>query len=649
MHKTTVVRRHKNIFRYGRTVLSLALALLLFARYSSLSAYGETSVDVDSHWRWSNINRVVVIADIHGAFPQLVSLLKTNRLIDDSLHWIGADAHLVSVGDLIDRGADSRKVLDLLMRLQQEAQGSGGRVHVLAGNHELMNLIGDYRYVSKEEFAAFAEEESAAERRTAYRAYLDQETLATADRFLTGRLPRASYSRDQLRRQFKKNHPPGYFGYRQAFSTEGRYGQWLLSLPAVIVVNGTAFAHGGLPEITTKLKLKELNEQYQASVKQFLDLWHELMEDGIIAKNSTRDPVVVASEILKLHGDRRKRGRIAPEILDKIQSFVDVSHSPFHSSEGPLWYRGAVLCRNIQERPILTAALENLGAKRVVVGHTVTRDSSVHEIHNGKLIMLDTGMLEPVYHGRPASLLINGNNEVSVQYINPVELADPVVENRISHYGLTAGQLSDSLSEGEISRIDKKRGIPWRVKIEYNNRTIQAVFYPPGKKGKAQHELAAYQLDQLIGLDLIPLTVEREIDGVPGALQLRFKDTLSESQRQAKNKGFDGWCPMPRQFQLMYVMDILSDNRGRTGDNVLYDAENWILYLTDFKSAFGKGKKIGATGAKVLLSPGVKSGLSSLTATQLQEALGEWLNGKQIKALLSRRDQILEKFASSEF
>ena len=64
----------------------------------------------------------------------------------------------------LDRGADSRRVMDLLMRLEQEAARAGGRVHLLLGNHEVMNLIGDLRYVADGEYAAYQDVETAEER-----------------------------------------------------------------------------------------------------------------------------------------------------------------------------------------------------------------------------------------------------------------------------------------------------------------------------------------------------------------------------------------------------------------------------------------------------------------------------------------------------
>ena len=98
---------------------------------------------------------MVAFADVHGAYDELVALLRSQGLVDGSLRWSGADTQLVSLGDLLDRGPDSRRVLDLLMRLEGEARTAGGAVHVLLGNHEVMNIVGDLRYVSAGEYAAF--------------------------------------------------------------------------------------------------------------------------------------------------------------------------------------------------------------------------------------------------------------------------------------------------------------------------------------------------------------------------------------------------------------------------------------------------------------------------------------------------------------
>ena len=98
---------------------------------------------------------------------ELGVLLREAGVIDDGERWAAGTAHVVSLGDLLDRGTETRPILDLLMRLQEEARAAGGRLHVLLGNHEAMNLRGDLRYVDAREFAAYADLESATDRERA--------------------------------------------------------------------------------------------------------------------------------------------------------------------------------------------------------------------------------------------------------------------------------------------------------------------------------------------------------------------------------------------------------------------------------------------------------------------------------------------------
>jgi hypothetical protein len=133
---------------------------------------------------------------VHGAYPELVRLLRETAVIDESLRWQAGRTHLVSLGDLLDRGDESRKVLDLLMRLQDEAGRAGGAVHVALGNHDVMNIVGDLRYVSVAEYAAFAGSDDDALREAAWRRVLAQEPDAT-------------------RAAFDADYPPGYFAHRQ--------------------------------------------------------------------------------------------------------------------------------------------------------------------------------------------------------------------------------------------------------------------------------------------------------------------------------------------------------------------------------------------------------------------------------------------------
>jgi hypothetical protein len=79
---------------------------------------------------------IYVIGDIHGEYDKLARLLKDAGLIDDTLHWSGGYTALWFLGDFVDRGPDGVGVVDLVMRLQAEAEEAGGKVGALLGNHE---------------------------------------------------------------------------------------------------------------------------------------------------------------------------------------------------------------------------------------------------------------------------------------------------------------------------------------------------------------------------------------------------------------------------------------------------------------------------------------------------------------------------------
>ena len=94
------------------------------------------------------------------------------KLIDAQRHWTGGKTTLVQVGDLLDRGPKPRDVMDLLMVLEKEAPQAGGRVVALLGNHEMMNIMGDLRYVTPVNFASFADSKSEERQKAAYQAYV---------------------------------------------------------------------------------------------------------------------------------------------------------------------------------------------------------------------------------------------------------------------------------------------------------------------------------------------------------------------------------------------------------------------------------------------------------------------------------------------
>jgi len=599
-------------------------------------------------WRWTDIDRVVVVPDIHGAYPALIRLLQTTGLVDDALRWTGGETHFVSLGDLLDRGPESRKVMDLLMRLQEEAPHAGGQVHVIAGNHELMNLIGDLRYVSASEFAAFADEETAAARDARFESFLE-----ATDKPIE--------SDAAARQAFDDKYPTGYFAHRRAFMADGSYGEWLMSLPAFIAINDTAFVHGGLPKIVAETDPDEFNSMFQETTSEYLSLWRELVDSGVLPDDQSQEASSLARSALRdadpsncleeraMSCERDAEGSSAmpnADLVAKLNEFIALSDAPVFGPDGPLWYRGAIYCRDIFSRPILDASLANLGVTNVVVGHTTTPDARVHVTHENKITMLDTGMLVEYYSGRPAALIIE-NDERIVQYLDPDERQATVSDSLPEAYGLNRTELVDALQHGIITVVQKtRRGKSSPVQVTHNGHEIKAVFYPRGRKHLGEWELTAHALDQLLGFDLVPLTVERTLGDKSGALQLSYPDSVSERQRIQSNLAFRGWCSMTAQFELLGVWDSLTGNVRRTTDNLLYRRRLWRVLATDHSQAFSTVKRLPSSVSSgettLVLVPEVRSALSSLNETTLEVGLGNLLDKNRIRALLSRRDALLE-------
>lgn len=101
--------------------------------------------------------RIVAFGDVHGDLDATRSALRLAGAIDAEDRWIGGRLVVVQTGDQLDRGGDEQAILDLFEQLRVQAAAAGGAFHALLGNHELMNVRGDLRYVTDEGFADFAD------------------------------------------------------------------------------------------------------------------------------------------------------------------------------------------------------------------------------------------------------------------------------------------------------------------------------------------------------------------------------------------------------------------------------------------------------------------------------------------------------------
>jgi hypothetical protein len=165
---------------------------------------------------------------------------------------------------------------------------------------------------------------------------------------------------------------------RQAFMT-GEYAKWLRERHAIVKINGVVFLHGGVNPATATLGCAGINEQVRRE---------------LAVQNPT------------------------PEQLLAMLST---------SEHGPLWYRGLAEEPDPAFAPEVTNILHVLGARAIVIGHTVTPDFRIRTRFDGRVIQIDTGMLGGTFYpgGQGSALEIRGDVMTAIYQTGRERLSAP--------------------------------------------------------------------------------------------------------------------------------------------------------------------------------------------------------------------------------
>jgi len=264
--------------------------------------------------------------------------------------------------------------MDLLMSLQKDAARQSGRVIVLMGNHEAMNIYGDLRYVTEADYASFSDDKADSRRRK------------TTD----------------------SSHPAGFIERCEAFASDGRYGKWIRSLPAIARVNDSIFLHGGItPELAAQ-PIEKINDAITSELKSF-DAYREFMIDKKIAQPcSTLDELTAAARSAL----EKAKGKDA----ETLKAFLEYGTWLSINENGPLWFRGYAQWTDADGAPKIQSLLTAFGVARFVVGHTPQTGGQIVSRFDGKVYLIDTGMLSSYFPGGHASALNIQDGKITFIY-----------------------------------------------------------------------------------------------------------------------------------------------------------------------------------------------------------------------------------------
>jgi hypothetical protein len=163
---------------------------------------------------------------------------------------------------------------------------------------------------------------------------------------------------------------------------------------------------------------------------------------------------------------------------------------------------------------------------------------------------------------------------------------------------------------------------------------------PPQRKAGYREsykaEIAAYQLDRLLDMHMVPPVVERTVEGKLGAAVLWIEDTKGWNMKNPVKGPEPEWS---RQISRMKMFDLLIGNIDRNQGNLIYDAD-WHLFLIDHSRAFITRNSLDGIAPLGIVDRTLWQRIEALTPEQVQTALGAWLSDDEQKAMFARRDRM---------
>ena len=228
------------------------------------------------------------------------------------------------------------------------------------------------------------------------------------------------------------------------------------------------------------------------------------------------------------------------------------------------------------------------------------------------------------------------------QASEPAAAALPCVKIWLGH----EAEYEELLRNAKITRVEELEIGVTRPRCAYLepglpfSRMAWKTLKPGTYKGfyeSYRSEIAAYELDKLIGLDMIPPSVERHVKAEVGAAILWVENVRNwEVKHPVRGPDERAWA---RQWVRLKMFDQLSGNIDRNQGNVLYDSE-YHLILIDHSRAFRDVVDLNQYQKYAFVDAELWEGMQALTMETMQPTLGQWVSKGMLYAVLQRRDRM---------
>jgi hypothetical protein len=251
-----------------------------------------------------------------------------------------------------------------------------------------------------------------------------------------------------------------------------------------------------------------------------------------------------------------------------------------------------------------------------------------------RTLLLGALLLAPVYAQTAAA---PATTEWKEEFLRTAQ----VLESKEAAKGIT-GTIRAMLTNGSISheasiqRINEEK-----AKFEGSNGTEMNF------RDTWKFNIAAYRLGRMLGLDMIPPSIERKYAGDSGAFTWWVEDVqMDEVTRRAKKIEPPNKEEFNRQYVIMQVFDNLIYNTDRNRTNILFD-KNWKLWMIDHTRAFRTRTDLLALKDLHMCDRQLLANMKALTLEKLKPELSPYLRDTEIKAILARRDKLVKFYEAA--